>query len=193
MAESPTLRGPRVTLRAMRLDDAPGLFDLVRDPTVTKYLTWASPSRVEETQEVLSRALAEQAAPGAGVRHFTIALTADDRPIGRTSLKHLDLDNRRATVGSWIGRPFWGQGIMRETKALTMCFAFESLGLERLQAWVDIDNQRSLSSLERCGFRREGIARRHRRRGDAFVSQVLMAILRGEHTPITRAVLNGAP
>jgi RimJ/RimL family protein N-acetyltransferase len=193
VSESPTLRGPRITLRPVRLDDAAGLFDLVCDPAVTKYLSWASPSRVEETRENLERTLAEQEAPGANVRHFTIALTADGRPIGRTSLKHLDLDNRRATVGSWIGRPFWGQGFMRETKALILCQAFESLGLERLQAWVDIDNQRSLSSLERCGFRREGIARRHRRRGDAFVSQVLMAILRGEHTPLARAVLNGAP
>lgn len=193
MDESPTLRGPRVTLRPTRLEDAPALFELARDPAVTKYLAWPSPTCVEETREHLRLSAEQQRAPGSDIIHFCIARTGDDTPLGKTSLMHIHLAHRRAAVGSWIGRPFWGQGFMRETKALTLAYAFDALGLERVEAWVDIDNQRSLSSLERCGFRREGIARRHKRRGEAFVSQVLMAILRGEHVPLVRAVLNGQP
>ncbi|MBN1478337.1 GNAT family N-acetyltransferase [Candidatus Sumerlaeota bacterium] len=192
MSESPTLEGPRIILRGVRLEDAPPLFELARDPGVTRYLTWPTPTRVEETDAFIRSALAEQA-QGHSCAHFCITLGQTHRPIGVTSLTGISQTNRRATTGSWIGQVHWRQGLMRETKALILEFAFETLGLERVEALVDIDNQRSLSSLEACGFRREGVARRALRRGDCFTSAVMMAVLRGEHVHLVRRALGREP
>lgn len=186
MTDLPVLVGPRITLRPLRRDDASALFDLARDPKVTRHLSWPSPQRVEDTAAFIDSVLASD---DDSACHLCIALREGDQPIGVTSLVHIDRRQRNAIIGSWIGVPHWSKGLMRESKALLLSHAFDTIGLERVHAWVQLENQRSLSSLEACGFRREGVARRFLRRGDRFANAVLMAILRDEHRPLVRQVL----
>jgi len=188
-----TLQGPDIVLRDLRGEDARALFELSRETAVTRFLTWDSPGDISETEAFIATALRRQRESPGSCHHFCITLRETGEPIGCTSLDPVDLRHRHATIGSWIGRPFWGRGHMRETKALVLDHAFGPLGLERVQALSDLDNQRSLGSLESCGFRREGICRRSMRRGDLFVSQAVMAILAGEHEPLVRAELGRAP
>lgn len=152
---------------------------------------WPPPQAVGETEAFITKALADQAGETPPCVHFCIALVAKEEPIGVTSLFAIDREHHHATVGSWIGQPHWGRGLMRESKALLFKVAFEMLGLERLQAWVDVDNHRSISSLENCGFRREGLARRHAFHQGRHVNQMLMAILRGEETDLVNEMLGG--
>lgn len=53
MAHPPTLAGPRVRLRAPRIDDADAIFaGMTSDPEVTRYLTWTPHRDVDETRRV---------------------------------------------------------------------------------------------------------------------------------------------
>jgi ribosomal-protein-alanine N-acetyltransferase len=91
-----------------------------------------------------------------------------DVAIGVTLLSELSHRDRRAVVGTWLGRAHWGTGANRETKALICRLAFERLDLERLAAYADVRNARSQAALERLGFTREGVLRAfHRHRGEA--------------------------
>jgi ribosomal-protein-alanine N-acetyltransferase len=102
------------------------------------------------------------------------------RPIGITLLSELSRRDRRAVVGTWLGRAHWGTGANREAKALVCHLAFGALGLERLGAYADVRNTRSQSALERIGFEREGILRGfHRHRGQAR-DVVLYSLLRSD-------------
>jgi ribosomal-protein-alanine N-acetyltransferase len=99
-------------------------------------------------------------------------------PIGVTGLSELSVRDRRATVGSWFGRDYWGSGANLESKALVAALAFETLGLERLNAWANTRNGRSQTALERVGFRREGVLAGWHRHGDEMHDVVVFGMLR---------------
>jgi ribosomal-protein-alanine N-acetyltransferase len=100
--------------------------------------------------------------------------------IGVTALSEHAPRDRRATVGTWIGRRWWGTGANFEAKALICHLGFEALGLHRLTAWANTRNGRSQVALERVGFRREGVLRAWHRHGDAFHDVVVFSLLREE-------------
>ncbi len=80
--------------------------------------------------------------------------------IGVTGLSEFSLRDRRAVIGTWHGREWWGSGANRSSKTLVLALAFEGLGLERVTAWCGDDNGRSQKALERLGFVHEGVLRR---------------------------------
>jgi ribosomal-protein-alanine N-acetyltransferase len=85
--------------------------------------------------------------------------TADGSPIGVTGLSEIARRDRRAVVGTWLGREHWGSGANGESKALVLALAFRRLGLLRVSALAHPENVRSLAALERLGFEREGVLR----------------------------------
>jgi ribosomal-protein-alanine N-acetyltransferase len=105
---------------------------------------------------------------------------ADHGPAGIIGLSELSARDRRAVVGTWLGRAFWGTGANREAKALITRLAFDCIGLERLGAYSDPDNPRSQAALERIGFRREGRLRRFHRHGDNVHDVLVYSWLRDE-------------
>ena len=101
-------------------------------------------------------------------------------PIGVTGLSELSPRDRRATVGSWFGRDYWGTGSNLESKALVSALAFETLGMGRLTAWANTRNGRSQAALERVGFSREGVLRGWHRHGDAVHDVVVFGLVRAD-------------
>jgi ribosomal-protein-alanine N-acetyltransferase len=118
-------------------------------------------------------------------------------PIGVTGLSELSVRDRRATVGSWVGRAHWGTGANAESKALVAALGFGTLGLERLTAWTNTRNGRSQRALERVGFRREGVLRNWHRHGDEMHDVVVFGMLRAAWaaSPLRAmpAVVEGTP
>jgi ribosomal-protein-alanine N-acetyltransferase len=101
----------------------------------------------------------------------------DGRPIGVTGLSELSHRDRRAVVGTWLGRRHWGTGANRESKALVARLAFEALGLTRLGAYADVENPRSQAALIGLGFEREGVLRSWHRHGGCVRDVVLFSLL----------------
>ncbi len=62
-------------------------------------------------------------------------------------------------LGYWIGERYAGQGYMLEAVAAVTRYAFDELGLRRVEAACIPDNQRSVRVLEKAGFQPEGIMR----------------------------------
>src|SRR4051794_12217127 len=148
------LRGPRLTLRYARADDAPALYELGRDPDVSRFFSWGPYSEPGEASAFIER-MREQREAGERLE-FVIA-GEDDRPIGITGLSEFSARDRRAVVGTWLGRPYWGSGANAESKALILAFGFGRLGLQRISAYAHPGNDRSLRALERMGFVAEGV------------------------------------
>jgi RimJ/RimL family protein N-acetyltransferase len=59
-------------------------------------------------------------------------------------------------IGYWIGTEFLNKGIATEATVLMMQFAFEMLGLHRINLWIAPDNLASLRIVEKLGLRYEG-------------------------------------
>ena len=147
------VRGPRLTLRYARADDAPALYELGRDPEVSRFFSWGPYSDESEASEFIERMRREREA---GERLEFVIAGADDRPLGITGLSEFSQRDRRAVVGTWLGRPHWGSGANADSKALVLALGFRTLGLQRISAYAHPDNERSLKALERLGFTQEG-------------------------------------
>ncbi len=168
------VRGPNLTLRYATGDDAEVLFELARDPAVTRFFSWGPYTSLEQPQAYIA-GLPEKRERGE-LLDFLI-VHREDGPIGVTGLSELARRDRRATVGSWLGRPWWGSGANFESKALITALAYRRLGMHRLTAWANTRNGRSQAALERVGFRREGVLAAWHRHGDAYHDVVVFSLL----------------
>jgi len=81
-----------------------------------------------------------------------------------------------ATVGYWIGQPHVRRGYASRALRAVCTFAFEELRLHRLEAACMPSNMASLRTLERGGFRREGVASRYLKIAGRWEDHVLFAI-----------------
>jgi ribosomal-protein-alanine N-acetyltransferase len=87
-----------------------------------------------------------------------------------------------ASIGYWIGLPFAGRGHMTDAVAAIIPFAFDTLGLHRLEAACLPHNVASSRVLEKVGFRREGIARRYLKINGIWQDHDLYALLHEDVT-----------
>lgn len=148
------VRGPRLSLRYARADDADKLFELGRDPAVSRFFSWGPYTEQSEAAAFIDEMRRQREA---GERlEFAIA-SEDDELLGITGLSEFSWRDRRAVVGTWLGRPHWGSGSNAESKALILTLGFRTMGLQRISAYAHPDNARSLRALERIGFSAEGV------------------------------------
>ncbi|HEX8741645.1 MAG TPA: GNAT family protein [Thermoleophilaceae bacterium] len=144
-----------MSLRYLVPDDAPALFELARDPEVTQFFSWGPYEDESEPRAFIERLEREREA---GTR-LELGIVRDGRPIGLTGFSDFVRRDRRATMGTWLGREHWGSGANTESKALVLSLGFRHLGLHRITALANPDNRRSLRALERIGFWTEGVLR----------------------------------
>ncbi len=169
--------GPTLELRLPIDADAPALFRLASDPQVTRWFSWGPYETEDDAREYLDRLPAQRAA---GEQLDLLVAHHEHGPIGITGLSEISRRDRRAIVGSWFGRRWWGTGANGEAKALVAHLAFGPMGLERLGAYTNVEHARSQAALRGLGFRREGVLRRWHRHGDQVHDVAMWSILRGE-------------
>lgn len=171
------LTGPTLRVRIPRDEDAAALFAQASDPEVTRWFSWGPYCSEAEARAYLVRLPAQRK----GGEHLDLVVEhLEAGPIGITGLGELEGRDRRAVIGSWLGRAFWGTGANAEAKALMCHLAFALLGLDRLGAYSNVEHARSQRALERIGFRREGVLRGYHRHGDRALDVVVFGLLRGE-------------
>ncbi|HET6447867.1 MAG TPA: GNAT family N-acetyltransferase [Conexibacter sp.] len=171
------LHGPTLTLRYAAPEDAPALFELGSDREVTRFFSWGPYVRIEEPVAYIV-GLADRRERGEQLD--LLIVHRQDGPIGVVGFVEISQRDRRAVIGTWLGRRWWGSGANREVKALMAHLGFVQLGLERLGAYADIENRRSQVALERLGFQREGMLRRWHRHGDVAHDVYVYGLLRAE-------------
>ncbi len=169
--------GPTLSLRLPTMHDAQALFALGSDPEVTRWFSWGPYERVEEAIAYLEH-LPFQRQRG---EHLDLVIEHHERgQIGITGISELSRRDRRAMIGTWFGREWWGTGANAESKALMAHVAFALMGLERVGAYTNVLHLRSQAALRSLGFRQEGTLRHWHRHGDRVHDVVVWSILRDE-------------
>jgi RimJ/RimL family protein N-acetyltransferase len=174
----PTLETPRLRLRWLTEADVGALFEIFSHAEVTRY--WSSPPLADAAAAVrllekIHRSFAERS-----LFQWGIARGDDDRVIGTCTLYRLEAEHRRGEIGYALGRAHWGQGYMNEALSALLDFAFERLGLHRVEADTDPRNAASIRTLERLGFQREGYLRENWHVNGEIQDSVLFGLLRRE-------------
>ena len=81
-------------------------------------------------------------------------------------------------LGYWLGREYWGKGIMTNVVERFVEFGFEKRGLVRIMATIFAHNKGSARVLEKVGFQKEGILRKNYFKNDRYIDGILYALIK---------------
>lgn len=153
-----TLTTERLHLRPLRIDDADALFEhCSSDPEVTRWMSWRTNESVEETREFLRGVTDPETTGQPPWGHVWGICVEDDRPSGTIGVLPR---GARVELGYVLARGLWGRGLMTEATTALCTALWENPKLWRIQAYCSPNNPGSARVLQKCGFRREGLARR---------------------------------
>ncbi len=123
---------------------------------------------------------------------FTVVDRSTDRPIGRCLLFAVNLVDRTAEAGIFIGeKDCWGRGLGTEAMRLLLDYAFSLLNLRSVMVGVFDFNERAMATYRRLGFREIGRRRQARIVADEAHDLVLLDMLASEfESPVVRPSLD---
>ncbi|MDN3724230.1 GNAT family protein [Aequorivita sp. SDUM287046] len=81
---------------------------------------------------------------------------------------------------TWYGKEFQGTGLNKQCKMLMLEFAFENLGVERVEFRADAKNERSIAAMKSIGCTVEGILRNNCAAPEGRRDSILLSILKNE-------------
>lgn len=139
----------RLILRPWKETDAEDLYTYASDPEVGPPAGWPPHTSVENSREIIKGVLSRK-------ETYAVCLK-DGKPIGSIGL-HLngstDMTDRddECELGYWLGRPFWGQGLIPEAARELPRYAFEKLGMRAVWCGYYDGNDKSRIVQEKLGF-----------------------------------------
>ena len=145
------LKTNRLILRRFEESDAENIYEYAKDPDVGPIAGWPPHTSVSESLDVIRNVFS-------AAECYAVCLKEDGKAIGAIELKlngHTDMTDRddECELGYWLGKPFWGQGIMPEAVKEMLRHAFEDLRMSKVWIGYYEGNTRSKRVQEKCGFR----------------------------------------
>ena len=144
------LETERLILRRWEESDAEDLYEYARDPDVGPIAGWPAHQSLEESRDVIKNVFNGKGA-------YAVCLKEDLKAIGAIELKlngHTDMTDREdeCEMGYWLGKPFWGRGIMPEAVREMLRHAFEDIGMTKVWCGYYEGNTKSKRVQEKVGF-----------------------------------------
>lgn len=171
-ASDPILKTERLVLRPTRMADAEALLPAFRDGETMRYWAHNPINSLNEMRAIIARNL-----PPQNRAQGSFAITRDgERAIG--CINFYSERDAMSGLGYILDKAWWGRGFVAEAVRAAVDHGFEGLELHRI--WLEIDprNQGSIRVAEKCGFTREGIARKSFLLNGEYVDSVFYAMLR---------------
>ncbi len=180
MATRPTITTQRLRLRPLTPDDAPSVQRYVGDREIAMN-TLRIPHPYPEGAAAEWIGKQQQEFDEGRVVGFAIEQLVDGELAGAIGLE-LCPEHRRAEMGYWIGKPYWGKGYATEAAQAVLAYGFDELGLNRICAHSFERNPASRRVLEKIGMTREGAARQHIVKWGEALDIGFYAMLRSEYS-----------
>ncbi|MEK3782710.1 GNAT family protein [Paenibacillus sp. FSL W8-0919] len=173
----PELAGDRVRLRRLTEDDAADMLRCWSDPDTRKYTELPAMHAAADAAALIAwlNAMSEEE----DALRWGIELTGSGRVIGSCGLNQWQLAGAyRGEFGCELASDCQGKGFMTEAAELAMRFAFQEMGLNRIEAFVQPGNARAVRFFERLGYTREGVLREYRHTSTGYVDAVVFSMLK---------------
>lgn len=142
----------RLILRPWEETDAEAMFKYASDPDIGPIAGWPPHTSVENSREIIRTVFA---AP----ETYAVVLKDTGEPVGSCgimfsdSLHSAEMKQREAEIGYWIGKPYWGQGLIPEAVKALLARGFNDLHLDAAWCGYYDGNTKSKRVIEKCGFR----------------------------------------
>jgi len=154
----PTLETENLLLRKAVPEDIV-LFNSFSDPYTSQYEFWQPHKTYEDTQKYLETVFIKYS--NKQFTDWVIELKQSKSPIGMICFHDYFQYHARADVGFWISKRRRGNGYAGEAAKSVIEYGFETLGLERIQAYCSTENEASIRVLEKIGMKREAMLKKY--------------------------------
>jgi ribosomal-protein-alanine N-acetyltransferase len=170
----PVLAGSMVTLRDLRLSDAPSLLAMLATEEVARFIS-PPPTTVDGFERFIAWTHRERAA--GNYVCFGVVPHGLDTAVGIFQIRQLEPGFATAEWGFALGSAYWGTGVFLDAAKMVVDFAFEGVGVHRLEARAAIVNGRGNGALRKIGAMQEGILRKSFLRNGVYLDQALWTLL----------------
>jgi|SRR3954468_5506818 len=170
----PVLAGTTVKLRELRASDAVSLFTLLTTEEVSRFIS-PPPTSVDGFERFIAWTLRQRKAGTYAC--FAVTIDSTDTAIGIFQLRELEPGFGTAEWGFAIGSAYWGTGVFQEGAELLVKFAFDAVGVHRLEARAAVRNGRGNGALRKIGAVQEGVLRKSFLKDGEYLDQALWTIL----------------
>ena len=176
----PVLRSLGFTLRELRASDAMSLFEKLTTAEVSRFIS-PPPTSVAGFEQFIAWTHRERAAG----RYACFAVVPDDETaaVGIFQVRMLEGREGVAEWGFILGAAYWGTGLFLAGAQRVVDFAFEEMGLHRLEARAAVANGRGNAALVKLGAIQEARLRQSFERHGDHLDQVLWGIVRDDWPP----------
>ncbi|MFL5331462.1 MAG: GNAT family N-acetyltransferase [Gemmataceae bacterium] len=167
------IRLPECVIRYYRTDDAPSLARYANNCKVWRNLTdiFPHPYQLSDAEAYIAKSIT-------AIPQSSFAIVVNGEAVGGIGLHpHSDVFRGTASLGYWLGEPFWGRGIATAAVRAITPWAFEHLDLQRIEAAVFAWNPASARVLEKCRYMFEGRLRRSVTKDGEVTDQLMYSIL----------------
>ena len=171
-----SLETERLILRPFTMDDAPAMFAYTSIPENCRYLKWDAHTQVAQTQAFLQSVMERYENHQDFIWGVTLRETG--RLIGTCRLFDLHLDDGRGEVSYLMLPAVQGSGYATEAVRAVIAYAFQTLGLRRVQARCVAENRASERVMQKSGMECEGLLRRFAKMHGRQYDFKIYAILR---------------
>ena len=172
----PIMVTPRLLLRELRRADAPALHRLSQSPEIARH-TWPAPATLDAIERFIEWSRAKRAE--GGYAGFAVVPTGARAIAGLFQLRSLQPGFFRAEFSFFLDPSLWGTGAFTDAARLVCEFAFTAVGVHRIEARAEVDNDRANGALEKLGATKEGRLRNSFVRDGQVMDQYLWSIVEG--------------
>lgn len=181
LQEDYILEDERALLRPMKQEDFQNLLPIsLNEPDTWKY-SLLSAAGEDGLKNYINIALL---AKESGKEYpFIVFDKKTNKYAGSTRFYDINLPYKTLQLGStWYGKEFQGTGLNKHCKFLLLSFAFEKMGMERVEFRADNNNDRSIAAMKSIGCKVEGILRNHQPTRDAGIRRdsIILSIIKDE-------------
>jgi len=149
-----------VLLRPLKISDVENLLDISLNEPETWEYSLVRANGKENLENYIQLAL--KAKENKTEFPFIVFDKKSGKYAGSTRFYDINLPFKTLQLGyTWYGKDFRGTGLNKHCKYLLLQFAFETLGMERVEFRADNNNERSIAAMKSIGCKVEGILRSH--------------------------------
>lgn len=141
----------RLILRSWQESDAEDLYKYAKDPEIGPIAGWPVHTGVDNSLEIIRTVLSKP-------ETYAVCLKENNKAVGSIGF-HLngstDMTDRddECELGYWIGKPFWGQGLIPEAARELIRYGFENLHMTTIWCGYYDGNEKSKRVQEKLGFK----------------------------------------
>lgn len=144
----PILTTERLTLRQLFLDDENEIFILRSDSEINKYLDRQVSNTIDDARNFINKVSENN------LLYWAITFSNKNILVGTICLFGFSDENGKCEIGYELLTNFQGQGIMKEAVEKVIDYAFNTVKVQKIEASLHRDNQRSIKLLEKFSFRK---------------------------------------